>query len=129
MNYNKVLQGGHLTRKPELTYLPSQTSVCNFGLANNRKYKDKEETLFLDCVVFGQQAETFHKYLDKGDPVFIEGRLKLDQWKDNEGNNRQKLKVIVERFQFLGKAPDKGGQSNPDYNPEGFTPPDPELRK
>ncbi len=106
-SYNKVLLIGNLTRDIELRQLPnSNTSVANIGLAVNRRFRtadgeNREETTFVDCEAFGRTAETMSQYLRKGRPVFIEGRLRLDQWEDKEGQKRSKMKVIVEGFQFL----------------------------
>ncbi len=110
MNVNRILLAGNVTRDLQLSYLPSQTAVVEFGLAMNRKWKDKtsgeqrEETCFVDCRCYGQQAETLNKYVSKGDPLFIEGRLQLDTWKAKDDSNRSKLRVLVESFQFLGKV-------------------------
>jgi len=106
-NFNKVLLIGNLTRDPQLSYLPSQTAVVDFGLAVNRRWtgKDgekKEETCFVDCTSFGRPAETINKYLTKGRPVFVEGRLTFNSWTAQDGTKRSKLKVTVENFQFLG---------------------------
>jgi len=84
-NLNKVLLIGNLTRDPELKYLPNQTAVCDFGLAVNRTWTGqdgtkKEETTFVDCSCFGKTAEILSKYKKKGDPLFVEGHLKLDKW-------------------------------------------------
>lgn len=108
-NLNKVLLMGNMTRDPELTYLPSQTAAVRFGLAINRNWTDKEgqkkeETTFVDCDAFGKQAEILAKYKKKGDPLFIEGRLKLDQWEGQDGVKRSKMKVVVENFQFLNRS-------------------------
>lgn len=105
-NFNKVLLIGNLTRDPQLSYLPSQTAVCEFGLAVNRTWNDKDgnkkqDTCFIDCRAFGKPAETLNKYVSKGDPIFIEGRLDFDQWTDNDGKKRSKHRVTVENFQFL----------------------------
>jgi single-strand DNA-binding protein len=113
-NYNKVLLMGNLTRDPQLSYLPSQTAVVDFGLAINRRWtgkdgESKEDTCFVDCRVFGQQAETFNKYMSKGRPVFVEGRLDFDTWTAQDGTKRSKHRVTVERFQFLGSS---GGGNN-----------------
>lgn len=107
MNFNKVVLMGNLTRDPQMTYLPSQTAVVDFGMAVNRKWKskggeEKAEACFIDCVAFGKPAETLNKYLFKGDPLFIEGRLQLDSWTANDGSRRSKHKVAIESFQFLG---------------------------
>lgn len=113
-NYNRVILMGNLTRDPEIRYTPSGTAVVTLGVAVNRRYKDpktneiREETTFVDVDVFGRQAEVASEYLAKGRPIFIEGRLRLDQWDDKQtGQKKSKLKVICERYQFLG--PRAGG--------------------
>ncbi len=111
---NRVFLIGNLTRDPELKYTQSGLAVCEFGLAVNRKYKtgqgeDREETMFADITVFARQAETASEYLSKGRSVFIEGRLKLDQWTNSEGQKRSKLSIVAERVQFLGGRPGASG--------------------
>lgn len=106
-NYNKVLLIGNLTRDPQLSYLPSQTAVVEFGLAVNRRWKGKdgqsrESTCFVDCRAFGVTAETINKYLTKGRPIFVEGRLDFDTWTAQDGSKRSKHRITVEGFQFLG---------------------------
>lgn len=113
-NYNKVLLMGNLTRDVELKYTPSNMAVANLGLAVNRRYKGgdgemKEEVTFVDCEAWGSTAENLSKFFSKGRPIFLEGRLKLDQWQDKDGGNRSKLKVVVENFQFVDP---KGGGGN-----------------
>ncbi len=104
---NIVLLMGNLTRDPDVRYTPSGTAICTLGLAVNRRYQtrngeDREETCFLDIDVFGKQAESCKNYLRKGAPVMIEGRLRLDQWKDKtSGDNRSKLKVTATSVNFL----------------------------
>lgn len=112
-NFNKVLLMGNLTRDPQLSYLPSQTAVVDFGLAVNRKWKskegeDREETCFIDCQAFGRQAENINKYLSKGRPVFVEGRLTFNTWTAQDGTRRSKHRVTVENFQFLPGGPRAG---------------------
>lgn len=111
-NYNKVLLMGNLTRDIELRHLQSGTSVGAFGLAVNRRYKGsdgqmKEDVLFVDCEAWGNTAENLAKYLSKGRPVFVEGRLKLDEWQDKDGARRSKIKVVVESFQFVDSKPEE----------------------
>jgi single-strand DNA-binding protein len=107
-NFNKVMLMGNLTRDIEIKFLPQgNQAVGNFGIAMNRKFKtasgeEREETTFVDCEVWGRTAEIMKQYLSKGRPVFIEGRLKLDQWEDKEGKKQSKLRVVVENFQFIG---------------------------
>ncbi|MEM6333153.1 MAG: single-stranded DNA-binding protein [Planctomycetota bacterium] len=106
-NLNKVMLMGNLTRDPELRYTSSNMAVANLGLAVNRRWTNKqtnqqqEETTFVDCEAWGRQAEVLNQYLRKGRPVYLEGRLKLDQWQDQSGNNRSKLKIVIENFQFI----------------------------
>ena len=92
---------GNLTRDPELKSTPSGLSVASFGIATNRKYKDQDETIFVDVTAFGKTAETIAKYFDRGNPIMLEGRLKLDQWESKEGEKRSKLGVILENFTFV----------------------------
>jgi single-strand DNA-binding protein len=114
-SFNKVLLMGNLTRDPQLKYLPSQTAVVEFGLACNRKFRtangeDKEEVTFVDVTSFGKQAEVINQYFQKGKPIFIEGRLKYDQWEDKSGGGkRSKLTVVIENFQFVGGRDGGGG--------------------
>ena len=116
-SYNKVILIGNLTRDPVLSFLPSQTAVVEIGLATNRKFKKQdgtqgEEVCFVDCQMFGKRAEVINQYLHKGDPLFIEGRLKFDSWKAQDGTNRSKLRVFVENFEFLGSG-EKQAESEP----------------
>ena len=109
--FNKVLLLGNLTKDPDLRYTTSGMPVCAFRLAVNRKYatsagEDREETCFVDIDVFGKQAESTGRYLAKGRPALIEGRLRTDQWEDKQtGDKRSRLKVVAERVQFVGPPP------------------------
>ena len=114
-SYNKVILMGNLTRDPQMKYLPSQTAVVEFGLACNRRYKtqsgeQKEEVTFVDCTAFGRTGEVINQYFTKGKPIFIEGRLKYDQWEDKQGGGkRHKLTVVIESFEFVGGRDGAGG--------------------
>jgi single-strand DNA-binding protein len=126
-NYNKVILMGNLTRDPQLTFLPSQTPVVEFGLAVNRRWRDqqgqqREDTCFIDCRCYGKQAETMNKYLSKGRPVLIEGRLQLDQWESKDGQKRSKHRVFVERFTFVDSGGGGGGGSRPAQRPQAEQP-------
>jgi len=107
-NLNRVLLIGNLTRDPELRVTPKGTAICQFGLAISRSFKDesgqtREEATFVDIEAWGKQGETIAKYCTKGRPLFVEGRLRFDQWEDKtSGLKRNKLKVVLENFQFLG---------------------------
>ena len=115
-NYNKIMLMGNLTRDPQLSHLPSNTPVVEIGLAVNRRFRRQdgeqgEETLFVDCRAFGRTAEVINQYCQKGRPIFIEGRLQLDQWEDRDGNKRSKHRVFIENFQFIDSRGGEGGGS------------------
>ena len=116
-SFNRVMLMGNLTRNPELKYTPSGTAVTDLGLAVNESFKNKagetvEQTCFVDVVVWGRQAETASEYLTKGSPAFIEGRLQFDQWENQEGEKRSKLRVRAERVQFLSSGVSNGNNSS-----------------
>ena len=116
---------GNLTRDIEIRHTSGNTAVGNFGIAVNRKYKtqggdQREEVTFVDCEAWGRTAEVMSQYLSKGRSVFIEGRLKLDQWEDrNGGGKRSKLSVVVESFQFVDSGKDGGSGGNGGYARSG----------
>jgi len=106
---NKTLLIGNLTRDPELRYTPSGTAVCDFSIAVNRKWKGsdgqmKEDVAFIECTAWARTAEVVNQYTKKGQSIFVEGHIQQDRWEDKEtGQKRSKLKITVERVQFLGK--------------------------
>lgn len=107
-SFNKVILMGNLTRDPELRYTPKGTAVARIGMAINRVWRSetgeqREETTFVDVDAFGRQAETIAQYLKKGNPLLVEGRLRLDTWEDKQTNQkRSKLGVVLESFRFVG---------------------------
>jgi single-strand DNA-binding protein len=116
-NFNKVILLGNLTRDPQLSYLPSQTAVVDFGLAVNRTWtgqdgQKKEEVCFVDCRTFGKPAETISKYCKKGRPLMVEGRLTFDSWTGKDGQKHSRLRVTVENFQFISSASGTSGGAN-----------------
>jgi single-strand DNA-binding protein len=119
---------GNLTRDPQLSYLPSQTAVVEIGLAVNRRFKKQdgsqgEEVCFVDCHMFGKRAEVLNKYLHKGDPLMVEGRLKFDTWNAQDGSKRSKHSVMIETFEFMG-----GGERQPaEQNNNNYQPDDDDI--
>ena len=108
---NKVLLIGNLTRDPEVKMMTNGRAVCNFGLALNRSYKDsegnrKEETTFVDVECFGPRAEAVGRFFTKGRAIFVEGRLKLDQWETKEGDKRSAIRVVLDNFEFVDSRQD-----------------------
>ena len=126
---NKVLLMGNLTRDPELRYIQSGTAVLDMGLAVNRRVKQRdgswaEEATFITVTVWGKTAENCAEYLSKGRPVFVEGRLQMDQWDDKKtGEKRSKLKVTAESVQFLGSRGGSGGGGGDDPDRSRPSPP------
>jgi len=123
-SFNRVILVGNVTRDPELRYIPSGTAVIDLGLAVNDRRKNQqgewvEETTFVDVTLWGRTAEVAGEYLQRGSPVLIEGRLKLDQW-EQDGQKRSKLKVIGDRMQLLGGG---GGSGSGGGNQRRSQPP------
>jgi single-strand DNA-binding protein len=118
---------GNLTRDPELRVTPKGTSICQFVLAINSSYKDasgqtKDETTFIDCEAWAKSADNIAKYCKKGKLLFVEGRLKLDQWEDKTTQQkRSKLKVVVDSFQFLGGKGDATESQQASEQPQATT--------
>lgn len=109
---NKVFLMGNLTREPALRFTPGGAAVCEFGMAVNRRFtsangqEKKEEVCFVEIIVWGKQAEQCDRSLEKGAPVFIEGRLQYDQWEERDtGAKRSRLRVQAERVQFISGRP------------------------
>lgn len=117
---NKAILVGNLGRDPELKYTQSGQAVCNFTLATNEKWKDKdgqaqERTEWHRVVLWGRQAETAAQYLSKGRPLYLEGRIQTREWEDKDGNKRYTTEIVGTNFQFLGsgRGQDGGGPSGP----------------
>ncbi len=109
--FNKIILAGNLTRDIEIRYTQGGSAIANTAIATSRKFKaqdgsQKEETLFVDVTDFGRTAEIMNQFLRKGSKVLIDGRLKLDQWTDQQGNKRSKHSVIIETLQMLGSKAD-----------------------
>ena len=113
-NLNKVMLIGNLTRDPELRVTPKGTAICQFSLAVNRKFRDesgadREEVTYVDIEAWGKSGENIAKYCTKGRPLFVEGRLRLDQWEDKTTKEkRSRMKVVCDNFQFLGSGRSDG---------------------
>ena len=112
-SYNRVILMGNLTRDPEVKFLPSGTSVASFGLAMNESYVDqqtnerKESVCFVEVEAWGRQAEIIGEYFTKGRLILLEGFLKFESWEADDGTKRNRLKVRLQRFQFVGGRQDE----------------------
>jgi single-strand DNA-binding protein len=114
MSFNKVILVGNLGRDPELRYTPQGTPVCSFTLATNERRKDRagesqDVTTWFKVTLWGRQAETASQYLAKGRPVYIEGRLRVEEWTDRDGKQRYTLEVNATDMQFIGGRGDEAG--------------------
>jgi single-strand DNA-binding protein len=116
-NINRVVLTGNLTADPELRSLPSGTSVCRLRIACNTRRKDGasgewvDKPNYFDVTVWGAQGENCARYLSKGRPVAIDGRLEWREWETQEGQKRQSVDIVADSVQFLGGR-DEAGQSN-----------------
>ena len=136
-SFNKVLLMGNLTRDPQTRFTSGGSGLCQFGMAINRRYttasgEDREDTCFVDIDVWGKQGESCQSYLHKGSAVFVEGRLRFDQWEDRDsGQRRSRLTVTGERVQFLsspGRGGDFGGSSD-DQSQQQQAPQEPQQQQ
>lgn len=114
MSFNKIIIVGNLGKDPELRYTPQGTAVCSFTMATNERRRDKggehqDVTTWFRVTLWGNQAETASKYLTKSSPVYIEGRLRIEEWTDKENNNRFTLEVNATEMQFISGAKTKDG--------------------
>jgi single-strand DNA-binding protein len=114
-NINRVIITGNLTRDPELRTLPSGMSVCKLGVACNTRRKNgssgewEDKPNFFDVTVWGAQGENCARFLAKGRPVAVDGRLEWRQWETPEGGKRSAIDIIADSVQFLGGRDDAGG--------------------
>ncbi|MDK2971717.1 MAG: single-strand DNA-binding protein [Candidatus Sumerlaeota bacterium] len=122
MELNKILLIGNLTRDPESRFLQSGSQVCQLRLACNRRAgKDKEEVLYIDVEAWNKTAELCSQYLQKGSQILVEGRLKMDQFTNQQGENRTKYLIVADRVQFgarpEGSAGGGGERRQPSQRP------------
>lgn len=128
MSFNRIIIIGNLGRDPELRYTPQGTPVCSFSLATNERRKDKttgennDITTWFRVTLWGRQAETASQYLEKGRPVYIEGRLRVEEWTDRDGKQRHALEVHGTDMQFIGGGNSERSEARP--APAGKAPQD-----
>ena len=118
-NLNVVVITGNLTSDPELRSLPSGTSVCKLRVAVNTRRKNgssgewEDKANYFDVTVWGAQGENAARFLSKGRPVGIQGRLEWREWETAEGTKRQAVDIIADAVQFLGSRPDSASEGEP----------------
>jgi len=117
MSFNKIIIVGHLGRDPELRYTAQGTPVCSFSMATTERRKDRsgeaqDHTVWFRVTLWNRLAETASQYLQKGKQVYIEGRLRVEEFTDREGRPRQSLEVNATDMQFIGSRQDdhSGGE-------------------
>lgn len=124
--FNKIILIGNLTKDPDVRYTPGGTPVTTMRLAVTSKYKQgdemKDDTLFIDAVVFGKQAENCGQYLSKGNPVLVEGRLRERKW-ESDGTKKSKVEVIANSVRFLPKRESRQPGAA-EGSPSDITPPE-----
>ena len=130
-NINRVVLTGNLTSDPELRSLPSGTSVCKLRVACNTRRKNnatgewEDKPNYFDVTVWGAQGENAARYLSKGRPVAVDGRLEWREWQDKEtGKTRSSIDIIADSVQFLGGRDDAGGGQGGGFTPRSDVPVD-----
>ncbi|NJD56435.1 MAG: single-stranded DNA-binding protein [Nitrospirae bacterium] len=124
--FNKVILIGNLTKDPELRYTPQGTPVCTLRIASTTRFKSgdsmKDETLFINVVVWGKQGETAAQHLSKGRSVLVEGRLQERRW-ETDGQQKSRFEVVAQGVRFLGGRKEEGG-AHDSHSADDLTPPD-----
>ena len=131
-NINRVVLTGNLTRDPELRSTGSGTAVCSLRVACNTRRRNaatgdwEDKPNFFDVTVWGAQGENCSRFLSKGRPVAIDGRLEWREWEDQNGNKRQNVEIVADSVQFLGSRDDAGmgGGGNSGFTPRSDVPAD-----
>jgi single-strand DNA-binding protein len=123
MSFNKITIVGYLGRDPELRYTPQGTAVCKLSVATTERRKNaagqpEEHTTWFRVTVWGRQAELANEYLSRGRQVYVEGRLRLEEYTNREGNPRISPEVNATDIQFLGQRSDMAGQPGQLGQPE-----------
>ena len=137
-NINRVILTGNLTRDPELRSTGSGLSICSLRIASNTRRKGadgqwEDKPNYFDVTVFGAQGDNCARFLSKGRPVAIDGRLEWREWQDQQGNKRQSVEIVADAVQFLGGRDDAGpsggggfaGRSDVPSDTSDFAPPQP----
>ncbi len=112
-NLNYVVMTGNLTKDPRAGTAKNGSPFTEIRIASNRKWNSKngdglkEETCFINAVVWGKRSEALARYFKQGSPILIEGYLKLKQWKDDDGNPRSNYEINIKNFEFMSSRPEK----------------------
>lgn len=120
-SFNKIVIVGYLGRDPEIRYTPRGDAVCSFSMATTEKRKNQtsgeqqEQTTWFRVTAWGRQAEVANQYLSKGKQVYVEGRLRMEEYTDREGNRRQTLEVTASDIQFLSAKGDSASGASAGY--------------
>ena len=127
--FNQVILIGNLTRNVELKYTQGGSAIAKFGLAVNRKWKDRntgekrEEVMYIDINIFGRSAEIANQHLSVGKRILVQGRIQFEQWTDQQGQERSKHSISCESFQFLDARTDNQGGASQYTQGQDYTPP------
>lgn len=122
MSFQKFICMGNLARAPELRYTPGGMAVCEFTVAVNSTKKE-DGTYFGAVCAFGKTAEACQRYLGKGSPVLVEGKLRNDEWEDRQtGQKRSKTRIVADAVQFIGRS-DNSRQSAQSGQYSGYSAP------
>jgi single-strand DNA-binding protein len=120
---NLVVLGGNLTRDPELKYTPQGTALCEFTIANSKKWKTQggewqEKPGFYNCICWGKRGEVISQHFSKGKPIEVRGELEFQQWETKDGNKRNAVKINVQEFFFVGAREANAPDGSADVNEE-----------
>jgi single-strand DNA-binding protein len=112
-SFNRITIVGYCGRDPELRYTPTGNAVCKLSVATSEKRRDEESTTWFRISVWGKQGELCNEYLRKGSQVYVEGRVRVEEYTDRDGGRRYSLEVTATDVQFLGRKTENGGDTAP----------------
>lgn len=133
--FNKIILHGRLVRDPESFATTGGVNICKFTVANSRKFKEKEDVIFIECKVFGNKGDACFRFLKKGSECIVAGILATEKWKAKDGEEKQKNSILAEEVEFIGRPPQQAAetpqyqqppvhtQQSPAYQQRNVTPP------
>jgi single-strand DNA-binding protein len=117
LSLNRVMLTGRLVRDPELRHTAADVAVCDITLAHNRRFRGnngelRDEATFIDVTFWRKSAVKLVEFFKKGDPIFVEGRLTMDQWTAKDGQRKQKVKIAASEWRFIQPTHNNASNDN-----------------
>lgn len=119
--FNKIILHGRLVRDPESFATTGGVNICKFTVANSRKFKEKEDVIFIECKVFGNKGDACFRFLKKGSECIVSGILTTEKWTGKDGGEKQKNSILAEEVEFIGRPPQQAAETTQYQQPQTHT--------